>query len=159
MQRNSALPPRWTLSNDGVTSTCSGVATTNRSSALASPPALLAEQRYIPASSGVTASITRMGPSSRVRGPEITGTGSAPGCVAYHLQQQTSGSVGAAPQTAATLATQCDTCGHWRVHHEDVQGEQRYLLLDGRGLPASRPVPVIPAKEPQYPLNRSMGGL
>jgi hypothetical protein len=90
MQRNSALPPRCTLSNGGVTYTCNGVATTSLSSALASPPALLAEQRYIPESSGVTASITRIGPKSRVRGPGRTDTGSAPDCIVYHLQHKSS---------------------------------------------------------------------
>jgi hypothetical protein len=52
---------------------------------------LLAEQRYIPASSGVTASITRIWPKRRVRGPGSTDTGSAPDCIMYHLQAPSNG--------------------------------------------------------------------
>ncbi|KNC27485.1 hypothetical protein FF38_06638 [Lucilia cuprina] len=74
MQRNSAVPPIWTLRTFGCTSTCIGVATDRRSSALASPPTLLAT----PESSPVTASMANMGPSKRMRGPLRTGRGPGP---------------------------------------------------------------------------------
>lgn len=72
------------LRRGGDISTCTVVHTMSRNSAEVSPPAFDAEQRYVPPSSGVTASIAKTGPSWRVRGPGSTSVGSAP-VWEYHL--------------------------------------------------------------------------
>lgn len=84
-QRNSAVPPMWTLSTFGTMSTCSGDVIVSRNSALASPPAFDAEHLYVPASSVVTASMANTGPNRRTRGPLMTANDSIP-VFRNHLQ-------------------------------------------------------------------------